>query len=145
MTYLVILKSYMTSIPEALYDRQSWMAGDFTIYLRIALPVQAGWLATDGAFHRAELLERLVQRDAVSGRGQPEPVPAAILLNNILTKAQAMNAAAARSGIPASDVPSEPMKLAMTVVATGPIILFCIRSCKKYFVKGRYHRSGKKG
>ena len=56
-------------------------------------------------------------------------------LNNILTKAQAMSAAAARSGIPASDVPSEPMKLAMTVVATGPIILLYPFQ-QKYFVKG---------
>ena len=42
---------------------------------------------------------------------------------------------AARSGIPASDVPSEPMKLAMTVVATGPIILL-YPFLQKYFVKG---------
>ena len=56
-------------------------------------------------------------------------------LNNILTKAQAINAAAARSGIPASDVPSEPMKLAMTVVATGPIVLL-YPFLQKYFVKG---------
>ena len=61
--------------------------------------------------------------------------PLQYFLNNILTKAQAMNAAAARSGIPASDVPSEPMKLAMTVVATGPIILL-YPFLQKYFVKG---------
>ena len=61
--------------------------------------------------------------------------PLQYFLNNILTKAQAMNAAAARSGIPASDVPSEPMKLAMTVVATGPIILL-YPFLQKYCVKG---------
>jgi hypothetical protein len=34
-----------------------------------------------------------------------------------------MKAAAAHSGIVVGDIPSEPMKLAMAVVATGPIIL----------------------
>ena len=56
-------------------------------------------------------------------------------LNNILTKAQAIAQAAARSGLPMSEVPSEPMKLAMTVVATGPIILL-YPFLQKYFVKG---------
>ena len=42
---------------------------------------------------------------------------------------------AARSGLPMSEVPSEPMKLAMTVVATGPIILL-YPFLQKYFVKG---------
>ena len=65
VTYLLILKSYMTSIPEALYESAKLDgAGDFTIYFRIALPLCKAGLA---------------QRDAVSGRGQPEPVPAAIL------------------------------------------------------------------
>ena len=67
--------------------------------------------------------------------GRRDMYPLQYFLNNILTKAQAMNAAAARSGIPASDVPSEPMKLAMTVVATGPIILL-YPFLQKYFVKG---------
>ena len=69
--------------------------------------------------------------------------PLQYFLNNILTKAQAMNAAAARSGIPASDVPSEPMKLAMTVVATGPIILL-YPFLTEIFCKRRYHRSRKR-
>ena len=115
VTYLLILKSYMMSIPDALYESAKLDgAGDMRIYWNIALPLSKAGLATVGLF---------------------------IALNywndwyNILTKAQAMNAAAARSGIPASDVPSEPMKLAMTVVATGPIILL-YPFLQKYFVKG---------
>ena len=38
-----------------------------------------------------------------------------------------------------SEVPSEPMKLAMTVVATGPIILL-VPVPAKVFRQGRHHR-----
>ena len=53
----------------------------------------------------------------------------------IRDRAQALSNAAARSGSPASDVPTEAMKLAMTVVATGPIVLL-YPFLQKYFVKG---------
>ena len=67
--------------------------------------------------------------------GRSDLYPLQYYLNNILTKSQAIAAAAARSGLPMSEVPSEPMKLAMTVVATGPIILL-YPFLQKYFVKG---------
>ena len=67
--------------------------------------------------------------------GRSDLYPLQYYLNNILTKAQAIAQAAARSGLPMSEVPSEPMKLAMTVVATGPIILL-YPFLQKYFVKG---------
>ena len=40
-----------------------------------------------------------------------------------------------RAGIPAAQVPSESVKLAMTVIATGPIVLL-YPFLQKYFVKG---------
>ena len=46
-----------------------------------------------------------------------------------------MMAAAAQAGIPAAQVPTEPVKLAMTVIATGPILLL-YPFLQKYFVKG---------
>ena len=48
-----------------------------------------------------------------------------------------------RAGIPSAQVPSEPVKLAMTVVATGPIVLL-YPFLQKYFVKGGYYR-GREG
>lgn len=136
VTYLLILKSYMMGIPDALYESAKLDgAGDFKIYLHIALPLSKAGLATVGLFIALNYWNDWYNAMLFLDEGRRDMYPLQYFLNNILTKAQAMNAAAARSGIPASDVPSEPMKLAMTVVATGPIILL-YPFLQKYFVKG---------
>lgn len=136
VTYLLILKSYMMNIPESLYESARLDgAGDFTIYRYIALPLCKAGLATVGLFIALGYWNDWYNAMLYLDEGKRDLYPLQYYLNNILTKAQAINAAAARSGIPASDVPSEPMKLAMTVVATGPIVLL-YPFLQKYFVKG---------
>lgn len=51
VTYLLILKSYMMSIPESLYE-SAYLdgAGDMVVYFRIALPLCKAGLATVGLF-----------------------------------------------------------------------------------------------
>lgn len=136
VTYLLILKSYMMSIPDELYQSAKLDgAGDFTIFWKIAIPLSKAGLATVGLFIALNYWNDWYNAMLFLDEGARDLYPLQYYLNNILTKAQAMNAAAARSGIPASDVPSEPIKLAMTVVATGPIVLL-YPFLQKYFVKG---------
>lgn len=136
VTYLLILKSYMMNIPESLYESAKLDgAGDFTIYTKIALPLCKAGMATVGLFIALGYWNDWYNAMLYLDEGKRDLYPLQYFLNNILTKAQAINAAAARSGIPASDVPSEAMKLAMTVVATGPIVLL-YPFLQKYFVKG---------
>ena len=136
VTYLLILKSYMMGIPTSLYESARLDgANDLTIFFKIALPLSKAGLATVGLFLALNYWNDWYNAMLFLDEGSRELYPLQYYLNNILTKAQAMNAAAARSGIPASDVPSEPLKLAMTVVATGPIILL-YPFLQKYFVKG---------
>ena len=136
VTYLLILKSYMSSIPDALYESAKLDgANDFTIYLHIALPLCKAGLATVGLFIALNYWNDWYNAMLFLDEGRSNLYPLQYFLNNILTKAQAISAAAARSGLPMSEVPSEPMKLAMTVVATGPIILL-YPFLQKYFVKG---------
>ncbi len=136
VTYLLILKSYMMSIPDELYQSAKLDgAGDFTVFWRIAMPLSKAGLATVGLFIALNYWNDWYNAMLFLDEGARDLYPLQYFLNNILTKAQAMNAAAARSGIPASDVPSEPIKLAMTVVATGPIVLL-YPFLQKYFVKG---------
>ena len=134
VTYLLILKSYMMNIPQELYESARLDgAGDWIIYWQGPL-CKAG-LATVGLFIALNYWNDWYNAMLFLDEGRRDLYPLQYFLNNILTKAQAINAAAARSGIPASDVPSEPMKLAMTVVATGPIVLL-YPFLQKYFVKG---------
>ena len=136
VTYMLILKSYMMSIPTSLYESARLDgANDLTIFFKIALPLSKAGLATVGLFLALNYWNDWYNAMLFLDEGSRELYPLQYYLNNILTKAQAMNAAASRSGIPASDVPSEPLKLAMTVVATGPIILL-YPFLQKYFVKG---------
>ena len=136
VTYLLILKSYMAGIPEALYESARLDgAGDFTIYRRVAMPLCKAGLATVGLFIALNYWNDWYDAMLFLDEGRSDLYPLQYFLNNILTKAQAISAAAARSGLPISEVPSEPMKLAMTVVATGPIILL-YPFLQKYFVKG---------
>ena len=136
VTYLLILKSYMMNIHQELYESARLDgAGDWTIYWQVAMPLCKAGLATVGLFIALNYWNDWYNAMLFLDEGRRDLYPLQYFLNNILTKAQALNAAAARSGIPASDVPSEPMKLAMTVVATGPIVLL-YPFLQKYFVKG---------
>ena len=57
------------------------------------------------------------------------------MLQNILNSAESMTRIANQTGMVVATLPTESMKMAMTVVATGPIILL-YPFLQKYFVKG---------
>ena len=133
---ILLVKGFMAGIPfEMTESAKIDGAGDFSIFLRLIWPLSKPVIATIGLFTALTYWNDWYNAMLYMDEGSRNLYPLQYFLNNILTKAQAMNAAAARSGIPASDVPSEPMKLAMTVVATGPIVLL-YPFLQKFFVKG---------
>ena len=134
VTYLLILKSYMKNVPDAVYESAHLDgAGDWTIYWKIALPLNKAGLATVGLFTALNYWNDWY--NAMLYIDTSKLYPLQYYLNDILNKSQGMMAAAAQAGIPAAQVPTEPVKLAMTVVATGPILLL-YPFLQKYFVKG---------
>lgn len=134
VTYLLILKSYMKNIPESVYESARLDgAGDWTIYWRIALPLNKAGLATVGLFTALNYWNDWY--NAMLYIDNSKLYPLQYYLNDILNKSQGMMAAAAQAGIPTAQVPTEPVKLAMTVIATGPILLL-YPFLQKYFVKG---------
>ena len=61
--------------------------------------------------------------------------PLQYMLYNLLQQTQALARIASQAGIVVADMPSNSLKMAMAVVATGPIILV-YPFVQKYFVKG---------
>lgn len=134
VTYLLILKSYMKNVPDAVFESAHLDgAGDWTIYWKIALPLNKAGLATVGLFTALNYWNDWY--NAMLYIDNSKLYPLQYYLNDILNKSQGMMAAAAQAGIPAAQVPTEPVKLAMTVIATGPILLL-YPFLQKYFVKG---------
>ena len=72
-------------------------AGDFTIYWRIVMPLTKSGLATVGLFIALAYWNDWYNAMLYMDEGSRNLYPLQYFLNNILTKAQAMNAAAARA------------------------------------------------
>lgn len=64
-----------------------------------------------------------------------EKYPLQYMLYDLLQRTQALARIASQAGIQVENMPSNTLKLAMAVVATGPIILV-YPFVQKYFVKG---------
>ncbi|MGE5549724.1 MAG: carbohydrate ABC transporter permease [Bacteroidota bacterium] len=134
--FLFIMRNFMTnSIPDALIESAKIDgAGDFNIYFKIVLPLVKPALATIGLF---ELLGHWNNWYNAMLYIQKEYLyPLQYLLYLLLASARA---AGQDFTMGLSDVvqetPAETLKLAMTVVVIGPIVL-AYPFVQKYFVKG---------
>lgn len=132
--FILIMKSFMKSIPDAINESARIDgAGDFTIFIKLILPLSKPALATIGLFIALNYWNDWYNAMLFIERQKMYPLQ--YFLYQILSKLDFINQAASRSGVPVPEMPSEPMKLAMTVVATGPIV-FLYPFVQKYFVKG---------
>ncbi len=132
--FILIMKSFMKSIPDAINESARIDgAGDFTIFVKLILPLSKPALATIGLFIALNYWNDWYNAMLFIERQKMYPLQ--YFLYQILSKLDFINQAASRSGVPVPEMPSEPMKLAMTVVATGPIV-FLYPFVQKYFVKG---------
>lgn len=133
--YIILMRSFMTSsIPISLVESARIDgAGDFRIFIRIMLPLLKPALATIGLFialaywNQWYITMLFINKESM--------YTLQFFLYKLLNSIRFAQLAAAESGIPMPQMPSESFKLAMTVVATGPII-FLYPFVQKYFVSG---------
>ena len=133
--YLIIMKNFMRSIPGALIESAKIDgAGEYYIFLRIVLPLAKPALASIGMFIALNYWNDW--RNGMLFMQDETMYPLQYYLYRLLSSLDFLKSAAA-STIDLGDqvFPSESFKLAMTVVATGPIILL-YPFVQKYFVKG---------
>ena len=132
--YLLIMRTFMSSIPESISESAKIDgAGDFATFMKIILPLVKPALATIGLFLALDYWNDWY--NAMLYMNDFRKFPLQYMLYTMLSSTEAISRLSSVSSIPQGDLPSQSLKLAMSVVATGPIILV-YPFVQKYFVKG---------
>ncbi|WP_256706362.1 carbohydrate ABC transporter permease [Paenibacillus sp. FSL R7-0337] len=133
--YIIVMKSFMSSIPNAITESAKIDgAGDFRIFMQLIVPLSKPALATIGLFIALSYWNDWY--NALLFISKSELMPLQYYLYKILGNMDGMRKAMMASGaVVNSDLPTESLKMAMTIVATGPIML-AYPFIQKYFVQG---------
>lgn len=132
---IILMKNFMKSIPHSITESAKIDgAGDFTIFIRLILPMSKPALATIGLFLALGYWNEwynsmLFLSTNVKYR------PLQLFLYNMITKADYIRHSAASSNIELKDIPLESMKMATAVIAIGPVVLF-YPFVQRYFIAG---------
>lgn len=133
---MIIAKNFFKFIPFAMLESAKIDgANDFSIYFRLVVPVSTPLLATIGLFTALGYWNDWYNCMLFINNNHSELWTLQYYLQNMLNSAQALQRVAEHSGLSFAATPLESMKLAMTVVATGPMLL-AYPFVQKYFVKG---------
>ena len=131
---LIVMKSFMRSIPESVVESARMDgASNFTIFFRLILPLSTPALATIGLFTALSYWNDWYLCYLFVDNNQFYSLQ--YYLYTTLSSADALKRIATASGIRLASVPTEGMKMAMVVVATGPILLL-YPFLQKYFIRG---------
>lgn len=131
---MLIMRSFVTGVPTALIESAKIDgAGEYRTFFSIVLPLLKPGLATIGLFLALGYWNNWYS--AMLYINTPDKYPLQYMLYNLLQKSEAMSRMAAQAGIVVKDVPSNSLKMAMAVVATGPILIV-YPFVQKYFVAG---------
>lgn len=131
---MIIAKSFMNGIPSAITESAKIDgANDIVIFMKLILPLSKPLLATLSLFSALAYWNDWY--NCMLYITKEDMFTLQYYLQRILGSAEAMRLVAEKSGIALPSVPLESMKMAMTVIATGPIVLL-YPFVQRYFVKG---------
>lgn len=133
---IILMRSFMKStIPdEVIESAKIDGAGDFKIYYRIVLQLSLPGIATVGLFLSLQYWNDWFTSSLFINRAAMFQLQ--YYLYNIMNTASFLSTIGAGSGVVLSQgVPTESMKMAMSIVVTGPILLL-YPFVQRYFVKG---------
>lgn len=132
--YVLILRTYFASLPSELIDAARVDgAGEFRIFISIALPLAKPALATVALFTALNYWNDWTTalyfiRDA-------NLYPLQYLLYIIQSNTQAMQLQSAVGNITVGNVPTQTTQMAMAVLATGPAAIFFL-FFQRYLIRG---------
>ena len=131
---MIIAKTFMNGIPDAISESAKIDgANDITIFVKLILPLSKPLLATLGLFSALAYWNDWY--NCMLYVTEEDMFNLQYYLQRMLGSAEAMRIVAEKSGIALPSVPLEGMKMAMTIIATGPIVLL-YPFVQRYFVKG---------
>lgn len=132
---IILMKNFVRSVPyEVIESGKVDGAGDFRIFLQLVLPMMKPALATIGLFLALGYWNEWYLSSLYLG-STVEFKPLQYHLYNIINTANALRNSVAGSNVSITELPSNTLKMASAVVATGPIVLL-YPFVQKYFVSG---------
>ena len=132
--YVIVMRTFMNSLPDSLSESAKIDgAGDFTIFVRVILPLTTPAFATIGLFLALDYWNDWY--NAMLYITNYKLYPLQYLLYNMLSQVDAMTRLSAQANISKQSVPTESLRMAMTIIAIGPTIVL-YPFVQKYFVKG---------
>ena len=132
---VILMRTFITgSVPDAIVESAKIDgAGHGTVLTRIVLPVVGPGLATVGLFLALGYWNDWYRSSMFSTDSSTWELQ--FYLYNMLNASQALKAMSQASSVPMDSMPGQTMKLAMAVVATGPVLIF-YPFVQRYFVTG---------
>lgn len=132
---MFLMRTYFSAVPQSLYEAALIDgAGYFTIYRTIAMPVSKTAVLTIGMMYALNFWNDWW--NALMFINDKNLYPLQYYLYSIISNVQAISSGRIPSGAAASiRLPSETVKMAVTVITIGPII-FLYPLVQRYFVQG---------
>lgn len=132
---IILMKNFMRTVPyEIVESGKVDGAGDFRIFWRLTLPMMKPALATVGLFLALGYWNEWYLSSLYLG-STVEFKPLQYYLYNVINTANALRTSVAGANVSIADLPSNTLKMASAVIATGPILL-AYPYVQRYFVSG---------
>lgn len=132
---IILMKNFTKSVPHEITESGKIDgAGDFKIFISLVLPMLKPALATVGLFLALGYWNEWYNSMLYLGSAVTYK-PLQYYLYNIINQASALKSSVAGANVSVSSLPSNTLKMATAVVATGPII-FLYPFVQKYFISG---------
>lgn len=131
---IIIAKTFMANVPFELIEAAKIDgAGDFYIFIRVVLPISMPLIATLTLFTALAYWNDWYNCMLFMSNGDMWNLQ--YTLQNTLNSSEVLHHIASDTGRKVGEIPYESLKLAMTVITTGPIVLL-YPFLQKYFIKG---------
>jgi multiple sugar transport system permease protein/putative aldouronate transport system permease protein len=131
---MFLMRNFFAGIPKE-FSESAYMDGahDLLILWKIILPVSVPGIATISLFYALGYWNQWF--NAMLYIDNQKLVPLQYLLMQMIRNVEAIREMARSTGVPLGDIPANSLRMATTIIAIGPVVLF-YPFIQKYFTTG---------